>query len=74
MVGGFYATVDHLVNNAGVTRLDCFEDFTQFSDIASIMVIIKTIAVPLLFKKIVILNSLEIPKNKNSNVNMERRK
>ncbi len=40
MVGGFYATVDHLVNNAGVTRIELFEDFTQFSDIASIMVII----------------------------------
>ncbi|GMY30992.1 11-beta-hydroxysteroid dehydrogenase A-like isoform X1 [Fagus crenata] len=32
-----FGQLDHLVNNAGVAQLQLFEDFTQFSDIASIM-------------------------------------
>ena len=40
MVGGVFGIVDHLVNNAGVVlQLRLFEDFTHFSDIASVMVI-----------------------------------
>ena len=39
MIGGFYETVDHLVNNAGVARLRSFEKLTQFSDMDSVMVI-----------------------------------
>ena len=39
MVGVVFGTVDHLVNNAGVAQIRLFEVFTQFSDIASIMVI-----------------------------------
>lgn len=39
MVGGFSTTVDHLVNNAGVTKPRSFEKVTQFSDFASLMVI-----------------------------------
>ena len=34
-----FGTVDHLVNNAGVLQARLFEEFTQFSDIASVMVI-----------------------------------
>lgn len=39
MVGGYYATVDHLVNNAKVIRVDSFEKYSQFTDVASIMLI-----------------------------------
>ena len=39
IVDGLFATVDHLVNNAGVTLIDLFEKVTRFSDFASIMVI-----------------------------------
>ena len=39
MVGVVFGTVDHLVNNAGVLQARLFEEFTQFSDIASVMVI-----------------------------------
>ncbi|KAK9995338.1 hypothetical protein SO802_020024 [Lithocarpus litseifolius] len=37
-----FGQLDHLVNNAGVTRIELFEDSIQFSDYASIMVKIKT--------------------------------
>ena len=46
VVGGIYSKVDHLVNNAGIIRVDFFEDSTQFNDIASIMVIKQTCLVP----------------------------
>ena len=39
MIGVVFGTVDHLVNNAGVVQICLFEVFTQFSDIASVMVI-----------------------------------
>ena len=39
MVVGVFGTVDHLVNNAGVLQQGFFEDFTQFYDISSLMVI-----------------------------------
>ncbi|GMY15155.1 11-beta-hydroxysteroid dehydrogenase 1B-like [Fagus crenata] len=32
-----FGRLDHLVNNAGIIRVDFFEDSTQFNDIASIM-------------------------------------
>ena len=38
-VDGVFGTVDHLVNNAGILQLRLFEDFSQLSDIASVMVI-----------------------------------
>ena len=47
IVDGLFATVDHLVNNAGVVRVDLFEDS---SDTASIMVIIPTCLAPLSLK------------------------
>ncbi|XP_075669636.1 11-beta-hydroxysteroid dehydrogenase 1A-like [Castanea sativa] len=37
MAGGVVGTVDHLVNNARILRLGLFEDFSQLSDIASVM-------------------------------------
>ena len=64
MVGGFCSTVDHLVNNAGVSRIELFEDFIQISDSASIMVKIKTNMVAFLShfcNKAAILIALEIP-------------
>ncbi|XP_050246563.1 11-beta-hydroxysteroid dehydrogenase A-like [Quercus robur] len=33
----YFGRLDHLVNNAGVIQVRLFEEFTQFSDIASIM-------------------------------------
>uniref|UniRef100_A0A7N2LR14 Uncharacterized protein n=1 Tax=Quercus lobata TaxID=97700 RepID=A0A7N2LR14_QUELO len=37
MVDGVFGTVDHLVNNAGILQLRLFEDFSQLSNIASVM-------------------------------------
>ncbi|XP_030938954.1 11-beta-hydroxysteroid dehydrogenase-like 4A isoform X1 [Quercus lobata] len=37
-----FGQLDHLVNNAGITRFELFEDSVQFSDFASIMVKIET--------------------------------
>ncbi|KAM3696195.1 hypothetical protein ACB094_06G020900 [Castanea mollissima] len=33
----YFGRLDHLVNNAGVVQVRLFEEFTQFSDIASVM-------------------------------------
>ena len=68
MVGGFCSTVDHLVNNAGVTQIELFEDFIQISDNASIMVKIKTNMVAILShfcNKAAILIALERRKSNN---------
>ena len=80
MVGGFCSTVDHLVNNAGVTQIELFEDFIQISDSASIMVKIKTNMVAFLShfcNKTAILIALEFPtpppKNKKYLLNRKKK-
>lgn len=38
MASGFCAAVDHLVNNAGISQAEYFEDCTEVSDLTHIMV------------------------------------